>query len=95
MAFECYIPIIFQGLDTGGTDFNTRLVCIEKEIISPRHEKIKMGHLDKTKEPFSVRAKQFWDLGQAKAVSFTKTRLVGYESPHLLKFLKITSVLSP
>ena len=28
-----------------------------------------MGQLDKTREPFSVRAKQFWDLGQARAVS--------------------------
>ncbi|EGV92274.1 mRNA-capping enzyme [Cricetulus griseus] len=34
--------------------------CIEREIISPRHEKMKTGLIDKTQEPFSVRPKQFF-----------------------------------
>ena len=60
---------IFQGIDVGGTNFNTRLLCIEKEIVGPRYEKMKRGMLDKSKEPFSVRIKPFWDVMQASVVS--------------------------
>ncbi|XP_046548823.1 mRNA-capping enzyme-like [Haliotis rubra] len=52
-----YDIIKFEGQDVGKTDFDRRLLCIQKEIISPRHAKIQQGMLDKTKEPFSVRAK--------------------------------------
>ncbi|KAH0521675.1 mRNA-capping enzyme [Microtus ochrogaster] len=46
----------------GDCDFNIRLQCIEREIISPRHEKMKTGLIDKTQEPFSVRPKPFFDI---------------------------------
>jgi mRNA capping enzyme, catalytic domain len=59
----------FQGQDVGGTDFNTRLICITKEIIGPRHELMKTGQLNKAGEPFSVRAKPFWDLSCTQNVS--------------------------
>lgn len=55
-----YDIIKFNGQPVGQCDFNIRLVCIEKEIISPRMEKMKTGQIDKTKEPFSVRAKPFF-----------------------------------
>ena len=60
---------VFQGIDVGGTDFDRRLLCIQREIIGPRHTKMQQGLLDKTKEPFSVRAKQFWDIQIARKVS--------------------------
>ncbi|XP_019911847.2 mRNA-capping enzyme isoform X3 [Esox lucius] len=62
------------GQPVGQCDFKIRLLCIEKEIISPRMEKMKTGQIDKTKEPFSVRNKPFFDLHAARKLlegSFT------------------------
>jgi mRNA-capping enzyme len=58
-----------QGQEVGKVDFNTRLVCIEKEIIGARHTAIMQGLFDKTKEPFSVRIKPFWDVSVCRKVS--------------------------
>lgn len=69
-----YDIIKFNGQPVGQCDFNIRLVCIEKEIISPRMEKMKTGQIDKTKEPFSVRAKPFFDIHASRKLlegSFT------------------------
>ncbi|CAL9691834.1 unnamed protein product [Knipowitschia caucasica] len=69
-----YDIIKFNGQPVGHCDFNIRLVCMEKEIISPRMEKMKTGQIDKTKEPFSVRAKPFFDIHASRKLlegSFT------------------------
>uniref|UniRef100_A0A8C6RTK9 mRNA-capping enzyme n=1 Tax=Nannospalax galili TaxID=1026970 RepID=A0A8C6RTK9_NANGA len=57
-----YDIIKFNAQPVGDCDFNTRLQCIEREIISPRHEKMKNGLINKTQEPFSVRSKPFFDI---------------------------------
>ncbi|XP_077160654.1 mRNA-capping enzyme isoform X2 [Paroedura picta] len=54
------------GQPVGECDFNIRLSCIEKEIILPRHDKMKTGQIDKAQEPFSVRNKPFFDIHAAK-----------------------------
>ncbi len=56
----------------GQCDFNRRLLCIEKEIISPRFEKMKLGQIDKSKEPFSIRNKPFFDIHIARKVFICK-----------------------
>ncbi|XP_068609681.1 mRNA-capping enzyme isoform X2 [Brachionichthys hirsutus] len=61
-----YDIIKFNGQPVGQCDFNIRLLCIEKEIISPRMEKMKTGQIDKTKDPFSVRNKPFFDIHAAR-----------------------------
>ncbi|KAM8954080.1 mRNA-capping enzyme [Pelodytes ibericus] len=61
-----YDIIKFNGQPVGDCDFNIRLSCIEKEIIFPRHEKMKTGHIDKAQEPFSVRNKPFFDIHAAR-----------------------------
>ncbi|KAK3522452.1 hypothetical protein QTP86_010999, partial [Hemibagrus guttatus] len=68
--------VVCQGQPVGQCDFSRRLLCIEKEIIFPRSEKIKMGQIDKTKDPFSVRSKPFFDLHAARKHddASTKTR---------------------
>ncbi|XP_076084140.1 mRNA-capping enzyme-like isoform X2 [Mytilus galloprovincialis] len=63
-----YDIIYFMGQEVGKTDFRTRLVCIEKELIGPRHAKMKTGEIDKAKEPFSVRLKPFWDVSVCRKV---------------------------
>uniref|UniRef100_A0A3Q3BBS9 mRNA-capping enzyme n=1 Tax=Kryptolebias marmoratus TaxID=37003 RepID=A0A3Q3BBS9_KRYMA len=71
-----YDIIKFNGQPVGQCDFNIRLVCIEKEIISPRMEKMKLGQIDKTKEPFSVRNKPFFDIhASRKVMSFLSQQL--------------------
>ncbi|KAK7133559.1 hypothetical protein R3I94_015440 [Phoxinus phoxinus] len=69
-----YDIIKFTGQPVGQCDFNRRLLCIEKEIISPRFEKMKLGQIDKASEPFSVRNKPFFDIHAARKLlegSFT------------------------
>ncbi|XP_007421845.1 mRNA-capping enzyme isoform X1 [Python bivittatus] len=61
-----YDIIKFSGQPVGDCDFNIRLSCIEKEIIFPRHDKMKNGQIDKAQEPFSVRNKPFFDIHVAK-----------------------------
>ncbi|XP_048387730.1 mRNA-capping enzyme isoform X1 [Stegostoma tigrinum] len=61
-----YDIVKFSGKPVGDCDFNVRLSCIEKEIIQPRHEKMKSGRIDKTREPFSVRNKPFFDINAAR-----------------------------
>ncbi|CAH1784913.1 unnamed protein product [Owenia fusiformis] len=64
--FLIYDIVKFEGIDVGQTDFDRRMLCINKEIITPRHAMIQAGQLDKTREPFSIRMKPFWDLTQVR-----------------------------
>uniref|UniRef100_A0A674MFV9 mRNA-capping enzyme n=1 Tax=Takifugu rubripes TaxID=31033 RepID=A0A674MFV9_TAKRU len=69
-----YDIIKFNGQPVGQCNFNIRLLCIEKEIITPRMEKMKSGQIDKTKEPFSIRHKSFFDIHASRKLlegSFT------------------------
>lgn len=66
--FLVYDIVIFEGMEVGKTDFNRRLLCIEKEIVGARNLKAQHGQLDKTKEPFSVRMKPFWDVVTARKI---------------------------
>lgn len=63
-----YDIIKFEKMDVGGTDFGTRLICIEKEIIGPREEAKRLGKIDRTSEPFSVRKKDFWDITASRSL---------------------------
>ncbi|TKS76287.1 mRNA-capping enzyme [Collichthys lucidus] len=72
-----YDIIKFNGQPVGQCDFGIRLLCIEKEIISPRMEKMKIGQIDKTKEPFSVRNKPFFDIHASRKGSLCLTEVLG------------------
>lgn len=78
MLFLFYF--VFQGQPVGQCDFNIRLLCIEKEIISPRMEKMKTGQIDKTKEPFSVRNKPFFDIHASRKVRLSTMFLFSPQS---------------
>nr|XP_002130836.2 mRNA-capping enzyme-like [Ciona intestinalis] len=60
--FLIYDIIKFSGQPVGDCDFRRRLQCIDKEIIGPRHDKMRRGLIDKRLEPFSVRKKEFWEV---------------------------------
>lgn len=72
-----YDVIKFENENFGSQSFYPiRLKCIEMDIIFPRHEAMKRGLIDKSREPFSIRNKSFWDVTQAKALlgpKFAKT----------------------
>lgn len=48
--------------------FPDRLLCIDKEIVRARHEAIGQGIINRALEPFSIRAKEFWDIRQSKSL---------------------------
>uniref|UniRef100_G1NLN0 mRNA-capping enzyme n=1 Tax=Meleagris gallopavo TaxID=9103 RepID=G1NLN0_MELGA len=80
-----YDIIKFNGQPVGDCDFNVRLSCIEKEIIFPRHEKMKTGHIDKAQEPFSVRNKPFFDIyASRKLLEGSFAREVSHEVDGLI-----------
>jgi mRNA-capping enzyme len=60
--YLAYDIVKFEGIDVGGTHFDRRAFCINKEIIGPREQAKKEGRIDRTLESFSVRFKDFWDL---------------------------------
>ncbi len=81
-----YDVIRFEGAEVGKTNFSTRLVCIEKEIIHAREVAMTQGRIDKNREPFSVRKKMFWPLNDTKTLlgpKFTKESL-GHEPDGLV-----------
>ncbi|KAG7266881.1 hypothetical protein CRUP_027944 [Coryphaenoides rupestris] len=87
--FPAFGPPHISGQPVGQCDFNIRLLCIEKEIISPRMEKMKNGQIDKTKEPFSVRNKPFFDIHAARKLlegSFTSQRYKAGRCDDILKW---------
>lgn len=61
--FLIYDIIRYEGNEVGKCDFGTRLLCIEKEIVGARNNYITQGVINKTREPFSIRKKDFWDIG--------------------------------
>lgn len=60
-----YDIVMFEKAEVGKTGFSTRLLCIDKEIVGARHTYITQGLVNKNKEPFSVRKKEFWDVSEA------------------------------
>ena len=72
--------------DVGNCNFNTRLECIQREIVNPRNKLIQEGQIHKESEPFRIRIKQFWDITETKTLlgpKFTKEQL-GHEPDGLI-----------
>lgn len=62
-----YDIVQFMGQEVGKTSFRSvRLLCIEKEIINARIAAMEKGSINRAKEPFSVRKKEFWSIIQAE-----------------------------
>ena len=73
-----YDIVLFEGEKVGQTPFSTRLLCIEKEIIKARQQYIAQGRIEKEREPFGIRQKQFWPISESKVLlgpKFTKESL--------------------
>lgn len=57
-----YDIVSFENQEVGGTDFRRRMLCIDKEIVGPRERAKQEGIIDRSREPFGIRKKQFWEL---------------------------------
>ncbi|XP_013774740.1 mRNA-capping enzyme-like [Limulus polyphemus] len=80
-----YDIVKFEGQQVGGTDFERRLLCIKKEIIGPRIQAMEEGRIDRMNEPFSVRAKDFWDITCTKSLLSEKfTRNLAHDLDGLI-----------
>lgn len=66
--FLVYDIIRYQNEDFSKKSFEDRLIAIKHYIIAPRHEAMKRGMINRSNEPFSVRAKDFWDVIHAKSL---------------------------
>jgi len=83
--FLIYDIVRYEGNEVGKCDFGTRLTCIEKEIVGSRNMYIQQGAIDKTKEPFSIRKKEFWDVTDAhKLISDDFTSKLAHEPDGLI-----------
>jgi len=83
--FLVYDIIRFRGEEVGKTKFETRLTCIRKELIEARKTAMEAGRIQKEMEPFSIRAKDFWDPAQAQSLLSEKfKRSLGHEPDGLI-----------
>jgi len=57
-----YDIIRFEDFDIGKRKLEIRFECIKNEIINSRNEAMKQGLIDRTKEPFGVRFKEFYPI---------------------------------
>ena len=90
-----YDIVKFEGVDVGGCDFRRRMECIYNELIKPRDDAVKDGRIDKTREPFSVRRKDFWDISATYKLFEPKfTKVVGHEIDGLI-FQPVPDAYSP
>ena len=63
--FLIYDIVRYEGQEVGKCNFSLRLTCIDKELVGARNTFITQGLIDKTREPFSIRKKEFWDVSEA------------------------------
>jgi len=82
--FLIYDIIRFQGLDVGNTDLDRRFLCIDKEIIAPRNQLAAEGRLNKAREPFSIRRKEFYNIEHAQWVMEKLIPKITHETDGLL-----------
>lgn len=83
--FLIYDIIRFENQEVGGCDFNRRMQCIKFEIIDSREEAKKSGIIDREKEPFGIRAKDFWEITHTKSLlSPTFSTKLGHEIDGLI-----------
>ena len=70
-----YDIMCYNGMDISNRPFSPdRLGFIKSNIIRPRHECMSSGRINKTKEPISLRVKDFWPVSMLEKI-FTSNLL--------------------
>lgn len=80
-----YDVVKFENHDVGHEDFRKRISCIRSEIIDPREKAKSEGRIDRSKEPFGIRWKPFYEISATN--SFFKDSFrssVGHEMDGLI-----------
>ncbi|RNA22860.1 mRNA-capping enzyme isoform X1 [Brachionus plicatilis] len=60
--FLIYDVVKFEDDQVNQSNFDVRMQCIDREIIGPRHEALRVGKINRAMEPFSVRKKEFFPI---------------------------------
>lgn len=63
-----YDMICYEGEDFSKKSFDDRLGAVKRFIIAPRYEAMKRNIINRNREPFSVRNKDFWPITQAASL---------------------------
>lgn len=79
-----YDIIRFQGQEVGKNSHDIRMLCIEKEIEMARSQALQQGLFDKSKEPFSIRAKKFFPVEKAEWILDTWSPKLSHENDGLI-----------
>ncbi|UJR22696.1 hypothetical protein I4U23_025732 [Adineta vaga] len=72
--FLIYDIIIYENENVGKKPFRERLDIIRRSIIDTRNQAITKGRIDRSRDPFSIRNKDFWDLSTLHKLVGTKFR---------------------
>jgi mRNA-capping enzyme len=60
-----YDIVYLENENVGKNSFSERMRIINENIIKPRYEAIARGIINRANEPFGVRLKDFWNVGEA------------------------------
>lgn len=82
--YLAYDIIRFQGQEVGKQSHDIRMICIEKEIEMARSQAAQQGLIDKSREPFSIRAKKFFHVEKAEWVLETWSPKLSHENDGLI-----------
>lgn len=82
--YLAYDIIQFQGQEVGKQNHDIRMVCIEKEIEMARSIGAQQGLFDKSKEPFSIRAKKFFQVEKAEWILDAWSPKLSHENDGLI-----------
>jgi len=81
--FLIYDALVFQKNLVGQCPFATRILCIQKEIIEARDKAKQMGRINREREPFGVRWKEFRPLSHPRWHKFMAEdfeKMLGHET---------------
>lgn len=82
--YLAYDIIVFQGQEVGKKSHDIRMLCIEKEIEFARSQAAQQGLLDKSREPFSIRAKKFFPVEKTEWVLESWSPKLSHENDGLI-----------
>ncbi|XP_078355265.1 mRNA-capping enzyme-like, partial [Oculina patagonica] len=82
--YLAYDIIRFQGQEVGKKSHDIRMLCIEKEIEFARSQAAQQGLFDKSREPFSIRAKKFFPVEKAEWILESWSPKLSHENDGLI-----------
>jgi hypothetical protein len=64
--------VLFQNEKVAQRPFHERLNIVRRSIVDVRDEAVRRGLIDRRRDPFSIRVKEFYDLSATRKVTLAK-----------------------